>query len=64
MNNYIANLLPHRHNLDKMDGFLERHNLLNFTQQKIDGLGFPGCPVLKTPVFHCRGQGFDPWSGN
>lgn len=26
---------------------------------------FPGCPVLETPGFHCRGCGFnteDPWS--
>ena len=25
---------------------------------------FPGGPVVKTPSFHCRGLGFDPWSGN
>ena len=25
---------------------------------------FPGGPVIKTLFFHCRGQGFDPWSGN
>ena len=25
---------------------------------------FPGGPVVKTPRFHCRGCGFDPWSGN
>ena len=25
---------------------------------------FPGSPVVKTPCFHCRGHGFDPWSGN
>ena len=25
---------------------------------------FPGSPVVKTPPFHCRGHGFDPWSGN
>ena len=24
----------------------------------------PGGPVVKTPCFHCRGPGFDPWSGN
>ena len=24
---------------------------------------FPGTPVVKTPSFHCRGHGFDPWSG-
>ena len=23
----------------------------------------PGGPVVKTPLFHCRGHGFDPWSG-
>ena len=25
---------------------------------------FPGSPVVRTPCFHCRGPGFDPWSGN
>ena len=24
---------------------------------------FPGSPVVRTPCFHCRGPGFDPWSG-
>ena len=23
----------------------------------------PGGPMIKTPRFHCRGHGFDPWSG-
>ena len=25
---------------------------------------FSGGPVVKTLCFHCRGCGFDPWSGN
>ena len=25
---------------------------------------FLGSPVVKTPWFHCRGLGLDPWSGN
>ena len=25
---------------------------------------FPGGPVVKTPRFHCKGSGFDPWSRN
>ena len=25
---------------------------------------FPGGPATRTPHFHCRGHGFDPWSGN
>ena len=25
---------------------------------------FPGGLVVKTSYFHCRGHGFDPWSGN
>ena len=25
---------------------------------------FPGSPVDKTVHFHCKGPGFDPWSGN
>ena len=24
----------------------------------------PGSPVVRTPCFHCRGHGFDPWSRN
>ena len=32
---------------------------------KLSGLGdFPGGPVAKTPFFHCRGNGFDPWLEN
>ena len=27
-------------------------------------LDFPGGPVVKTPRFHCRGHGFDPWLEN
>ena len=25
---------------------------------------FPSGPVVRTRCFHCRGPGFDPWSGN
>ena len=25
---------------------------------------FPGSPVVRTQHFHCRGPGFNPWSGN
>ena len=25
---------------------------------------FPGSPVIRTPLFHCRGHGFDPLLGN
>ena len=25
---------------------------------------FPGSPVVRTPHFHCKGHGFNPWSGN
>ena len=25
---------------------------------------FPGGPVVRTLHSHCRGPGFDPWSGN
>ena len=28
------------------------------------GRDFPGGPVAKAPYAHCRGPGFDPWSGN
>ena len=25
---------------------------------------FPDGPVVKTPLLECKGQGFNPWSGN
>ena len=25
---------------------------------------FPGGPAVTTPLYRCRGPGFDPWSGN
>ena len=28
------------------------------------GREFPDGPVVKTSCFHCRGHGFDSWSGN
>ena len=28
-----------------------------------EGRAFPGGPVVKTPRFHCRGCGFNPWVG-
>ena len=28
------------------------------------GWDFPGCPVAKNPLFHCRGHRFNPWLGN
>ena len=31
--------------------------------QKSKGREFPGGPVVKTPPFHCRGAGFNPWLG-
>ena len=32
--------------------------------QKEKDRDFPGGPVVKTPCFHCRGNGLDLWSGN
>ena len=29
-----------------------------------DPWDIPRGPVVKTPPFHCRGHGFDPWPGN
>ena len=31
---------------------------------KMYSVDFPGGPVIRAPCFHCRGHGFDPWSGN
>ena len=25
---------------------------------------FPGCPMVRTPRFHCSGHAFNPWSKN
>ena len=33
------------------------------TKKHING-DFPGCPVVKTQHFHCKGCGFNPWSRN
>ena len=35
---------------------------LNFLISGVWIWDFPGGPVVKTPSFHCRGLGFDPWS--
>ena len=32
--------------------------------QEVTCREFPGGPVVRTPRFHCRGPGLDPWSGN
>ena len=37
---------------------------LTFEVKRNSLRNFPGGPVVKTPCFHCRGQGFDPWSGD
>ena len=37
---------------------------LKLLQKIVCSEDFPGSPVVKTPRFHCRGHGFDPWSGN
>ena len=37
---------------------------LRSMDQTLHHCDFPGGPVVKTPRFHCRGLGLDPWSGN
>ena len=32
--------------------------------KKIASWDFPGGPGVRTPCFHCRGHGSNPWSGN
>jgi len=39
-----------------------RNNLGELLRNK--SRDFPGGPVSKTLHFHCKGHGFDPWSGN
>ena len=34
------------------------------TQEELSLLDFSGGSVVKSPHFHCRGHGFNPWSGN
>ena len=36
-------------------------NMISFKEELGD---FLGGPLAKTPHSHCRGPGFDPWSGN
>ena len=44
-------------------GFHHRDDFLKgFKREKVQY--FPGAPVVRTPCFHCRGPGFDPWSGS
>ena len=43
--------------------WLEEDWILILTVLRLMG-EFPGGPVVRTPRFHCRGHGFDPWSGN
>ena len=38
---------------------MQKHTHVSYT----DLWDFPGSPVVKTPCFHCRGLGFDPWPG-
>ena len=46
---------------------MRNHNYCRVTgrqiQKRMRG-DFPGGPVVKTLHFHCRGLGFDPWSGS
>ena len=32
--------------------------------KRVEYRDFPGGPMVRTPCFHCRGQGFHPWWGN
>ena len=40
-----------------------QQSMANPRRIKISG-DLAGCPVVKTPYFHCKGRGFNPWSGN
>ena len=42
-------------------------NLKFYSQKnvfKIKEREFPGGPMVRTPHFHCRGHGFNPWLQN
>ena len=41
----------------------KQRRTVNYRPQKNTHQDFPGGPVVKTLCFHCRGHGFDPWSG-
>ena len=41
--------------------FRKKNTYLMFKKKR--SRDFPGGPVVKTPLFHCRGHGFDPWLG-
>ena len=40
------------------------HEIKNISKEIHIFREFPGSPVVRTPCFHCRGPGFNPWSGN
>ena len=63
MQNIIIKQLANKYS---SQGRLKEYMTCNFYFPALDEFSwdFPGGPVVKTPRFHCRGRGFDPWSGN
>ena len=41
-----------------------RENIMTKIQKRASLREFPDGPVVRTPCFHCKEHGFDPWSGN
>ena len=55
---YVCVYWPHQlHEMEKEAVYENKENINT-------GREFPDGPVVKTPCFHCRGHGFDSWSGN
>jgi len=47
--------------LSQPDFPLLTSRVVGYKHQKGKVGGITGSPVVRTPSFHCRGHGFDPW---
>ena len=48
----------------KINNIMKNTQIKDKTNKKQIVRDFPGGPVVKNLCFHCRGQGFNLWSGN
>ena len=58
---WVSSPFPH---LSSQPSPLQSHQVLAILCPKYASRDFPGGPVIRTLHCHCRGHGFNPWSGN